>query len=86
MHILIEHADKFWLGFSHQHHEAVKQAEGVCCGAVDCSNDGDTAACQACTTVMTSLAVKLSNPLVGSSKNSTRGEVIRAMPMLVRLA
>jgi len=35
---------------------------------------------------MTSLDVKLSRPLVGSSRNRTRGEVIRAMPMLVRLA
>lgn len=34
------------------------------------------------TVVMTSLAVKLSRPEVGSIRNSTRGAVIREMPML----
>jgi hypothetical protein len=40
----------------------------------------------ALTVVMTSFAVKLSRPLVGSSRNSTRGDVMSKMPMLTRLA
>lgn len=43
-------------------------------------------ATRALTVVMTSLAVKLSRPEVGSSRNSTRGEVMREMPMFTRLA
>ena len=38
------------------------------------------------TTVITSFAVKLSSPDVGSSRKRTRGEVMMAMPMLVRFA
>mmetsp|Transcript_3984 Transcript_3984/g.8585 ORF Transcript_3984/g.8585 Transcript_3984/m.8585 type:complete len:227 (-) Transcript_3984:161-841(-) len=38
------------------------------------------------TTDMTSLAVKESRPLVGSSRNNTMGLVTRAMPMLARFA
>mmetsp|Transcript_39863 Transcript_39863/g.43196 ORF Transcript_39863/g.43196 Transcript_39863/m.43196 type:complete len:84 (-) Transcript_39863:633-884(-) len=34
---------------------------------------------------MTSLATRLSNPLVGSSKNRTGGRVINANPILTRL-
>ena len=38
------------------------------------------------TTLTTSCAVKLSKPEVGSSRNSTRGSVMRATPTLVRFA
>ena len=40
----------------------------------------------ALTTAMTSLAVKESNPEVGSSRKSTRGLVMSAMPTFVRFA
>eukprot|EP00982_Pelagococcus_subviridis_P016093 31450-Pelagococcus_subviridis.AAC.17 len=35
---------------------------------------------------MTSFAVKLSNPLVGSSRNKTEGSVMSAIAMFVRFA